>query len=215
MKRTKQERVALARVTLALTFIGAFAALTVSVAASAQPADEHAAASAIVAQLSADAAQSAARQAVTADALLEARNALERATRLRVAGDEAHAKAADGLALEWAETARDVVRAADAEASAAELRHKALDAQAQLDRSRALVEEAIANIGRLQAELDQASAQAGRAGTEHAGHTGRTAVEVHDGDPPKAKEGKAGKGGGAGGKRAAQGAPSKDSGGTP
>jgi hypothetical protein len=203
MKRTKQERVALARVTLALTFIGAFAALTVSVAASAQPADEHAAASAIVAQLSADAAQSAARQAVTADALLEARNALERATRLRVAGDEAHAKAADGLALEWAETARDVVRAADAEASAAELRHKALDAQAQLDRSRALVEEAVASIGRLQAELDQASA--------HAGQTqARTAVEVHEGDPPsKANAGKAGKSGGK------KGAPKKDAGGTP
>jgi hypothetical protein len=175
----------------------ATAALLVGVAASAQPADEHAAASAIVQQLSADQPH----QAVTADALLEARNALERATRLRVAGDEAHAKAADGLALEWAETARDVVRAADAEAAAADLRHKALDAQAQLERSRALVEEAIASIGRLQAELDQAAAQAGHAGHDH------TAVEVHDGEPaPKDKGGKAA------GKKAA---PKKDAGGTP
>jgi hypothetical protein len=173
------------------------ARLLVCVAAAAQPADEHAAATAIVQQLSADQAH----QAVTADALLEARNALERATRLRVAGDEAHAKAADGLALEWAETARDVVRAADAEAAAADLRHKALDAQAQLERSRALVEEAIASIGRLQAELDQTAASAGHPGHDH------VAVEVHDGEPARDKGGKK-----SGGKKAA---PKKDAGGTP
>jgi hypothetical protein len=142
--------------------------------------------------------------------VLEAKNALERATRLRVAGDEAHAKAADGLALEWAETARDVVRAVDAEAAAAGLRQKALDAQAQLERSRALVEEAIASIGRLQAELDQVSAHA-----SPAGQAGRTAVEVHDGEPPpKDKAGKTGRAG----KRDRSdksAAPKKDAGGTP
>ena len=197
----KRKRVLL---TVAAAASVALAGMLASGVASAQPADEHAAATAIVQQLSTDAAQDPKHQAVTADALLEARSALERATRLRVAGDEAHAKAADGLALEWAETARDVVKAADAEAAAAELRHKALDAQAQLDRSRALVEEAVASIGRLQAELDQASA--------HAGQTqARTAVEVHDGDPPsKANAGKTG--GKSGGKK---GAPRKDAGGTP
>jgi hypothetical protein len=174
------------------------AGLLASSAAAAQPADEHAAAAALIQQLTADTAH----QAVTADALLEARNALERATRLRVAGDEAHAKAADGLALEWAETARDVVRAADAEAAAAELRHKALDAQAQLERSRSMIEEAIATIGRLQAELDQVGAHPSQE---------RTAVEVHDGEPaPKGHTGK--KGGGKGGGKAA---PKKDVGGTP
>jgi hypothetical protein len=172
-------------------------------AAFAQPADEHAAATAIVHQLSQDPAQNEAHRAATADAVLEAKNALERATRLRVAGDEAHAKAADGLALEWAETARDVVRAVDAEAAAADLRHKALDAQAQLERSRALVEEAIASVGRLQAELDQASAHTGL------GHE-RAAVEVHDGEPPATPAGR--KAGKAGGKKAA---PRKDAGGTP
>ena len=174
------------------------AGVLASSAARAQPADEHAAATALIQQLSADTAH----QAVTADALLEAKNALERATRMRVAGDEAHAKAADGLALEWAETARDVVRAADAEAAAAELRHKALDAQAQLERSRSMVEEAIATIGRLQAELDQVG---GHPPQDH------TAVEVHDGEPaPKGKPGKkgAGKGGG-------KPAPKKDAGGSP
>lgn len=177
---------------------GATAGLLASRPAAAQPADEHAAATALVQQLSADTAH----QAVTADALLEARNALERATRLRVAGDEAHAKAADGLAFEWAETARDVVRAADAEAAGVELRHKALDAQAQLERSRAMVEEAIATLGRLQAELDQVAAHPPQ---------GHTAVEVHDGEPaPKGRGGKKG-GGKGGGKPAAK----KDAGGTP
>jgi len=177
----------------------ALASLLVCVTAAAQPADEHAAAAAIMQQLTADQPH----QAVTADALLEARNALERATRLRVAGDEAHAKAADGLALEWAETARDVVKAVDAEAAAADLRHKALDAQAQLERSRALVEEAIASIGRLQAELDQAaSSSTGHAGRDH------VAVEVHEGELPI----KDGGGKKAGGKKTA---PKKDAGGTP
>src|SRR5271165_3925465 len=91
----------------------------------AQPADEHAAADALVRQLD----QDAAHHAVTAETLDKAKNALERAVRLRAAGDETHAKAADGLALEWAQTARDLVKAADAEAAAADLRHKALDSQ--------------------------------------------------------------------------------------
>jgi hypothetical protein len=140
----------------------------------AQPADEHATAEALLAEL-----QASPHATATTDSVRLAREALERATRLRVAGDEPHAKAADGVALEWAETARDIVRAADAESSAAELRRKAIEAQAQLDRSRALVEEAIASIGRLRAELEQMR------GAPHADHA---AVEVHDGDPlPKRK----------------------------
>jgi hypothetical protein len=152
------------------------AACLVSSGARAQPADEHAAAQALVAEVE------AAPQAATADAVAHAKDALERATRLRVAGDEAHAKAADGVALEWAQTARDINHAADAEARAAELRKKAVDAQAQLDRSRALVEAAIASIGRLQAELAQASAAPP---ADHA------AVEVHDGEPAPNKKGAA------------------------
>jgi hypothetical protein len=175
------------------------AGLLASAVASAQPADEHQAAADIVKQLEGDATH----QAVTADAVLEAKNALERATRLRVAGDEAHAKAADGLALEWAETGRDVARAADAEGKAADLRQKALDAQAQLERARSLVEEAIASLGRLQAELDQASAHAGQK-TDH------TAIEVHDGDPPPKGAGKK-DGAKKGGPKPAK----KDAGGTP
>jgi hypothetical protein len=124
---------------------------------------------------------------VTADALASARNALERATRMRAAGDETHARAADGLALEWAQIARDVAKAADAEARAAVLRHKAVDEQAQLERTRAQVEEGIAHVGRLRAQLEEA---------EHGGRVERVAVEAHLGDaPPPRKKGGPNQGG--------------------
>jgi colicin import membrane protein len=181
-----------------------FAGALGSAGAAAQPADEHGAATAIVQGFEGDAKHAA----VVADAVRAAKDALERATRLRVAGDEAHAKAADGLAYEWAEMARDTAKAADAEAAAADLRKKALEAQAQLERSRSLVEEAIASIGRLQAELDQAT-------SKDAGTRGRTAVEVHDGEPSSkdgAKKDDGKKGGGKGPKKDA---PKKDVGGTP
>ena len=192
-----KRHVAGALVALALALSGA--AGTLALAAGAGN-DERAQAESIVDEVSRDAPH----KTLTAETLQHARDALERGRRMRAAGDEAHARLADGLALEWAETARDVVKAVDAEAAAADLRHKALDAQAQLERSRALVEEAIASIGRLQAELDQATSSS----TGHAGHD-HVAVEVHDGEVPiKDGGGKVRKGGG-------KAAPKKDVGGTP
>jgi hypothetical protein len=152
--------------------------------ATAQTAGDHAAAEALVQQLEHDATHAV----VTADAVTAAKGALERATRLRAAGDEAHAKAADGLALEWAQTGRDLAKAADAEATAAELRHKAVDAQALLERTRAQVEEGIAHVGRLRTQLQEA---------EKAGKVDRAAVEVHEGDPPPPRKKGAGKRGAA------------------
>jgi hypothetical protein len=146
-------------------------ALMATAPAHAQAGGDHAAAEALVLQVEQDAGHAT----VTGDALSSARNALERATRMRAAGDETHARAADGLALEWAQTARDVARAADAEGRAAELRHKALDAQSQLERMRAQVEEGIAHVGRLRAQLEEA---------DQAGNVDRVAVEAHEGDPP-------------------------------
>lgn len=144
-------------------------------------ADDRADAVALLAQLD----QDVAHKGVTADAVGKAKDALERAQRMRAAGDEAHAKAADGLALEWAQAGRDLAKAVDAEQSAAGLRRKAVDAQAQLERSRALVEEALASVGRLQAELDHEQATP---------HEPRVAVETHEGEPAKKdakkKEGK-------------------------
>ena len=111
----------------------------------------------------------AAPSPVTAEALTRTREALEQATRFRAAGDEAHAKAADGLAREWAETARDLALAAAAEKQADDRKRQAMQAQAQLERTRALVEDGIARLGRIHAELAAAPGKAA------------TAVEVHDG----------------------------------
>ncbi len=153
------------------TLAAATVSLGMAGSGGAQTADDHATADALVQQLEHDSGHAV----VTADAVASAKNALERATRLRAAGDEAHAKAADALALEWAQTGRELAKAADAEATAAELRRKAVDAQALLERTRAQVEEGIAHVGRLQTQLQEA---------EKAGKVDHVAVEVHEGDPP-------------------------------
>jgi hypothetical protein len=137
-------------------------------------------AQALVQQLERDGASgllsARARTRAAGSALAQALAAMERARRMRAVGDEVHARAADGLAREWAETARDVARAVDAEARAAERRRSAVESQAQLERTRALVEEGIAHVGRLRAELDK---------VQTSGRGPRTAVEVHDSQPTK------------------------------
>jgi len=138
---------------LALAVAAGSCALAAAISSVAQGSDDHAVASALVLKLEQDSGQAS----VIATSIAGAKQALERATKLRSSGDERHAKTADGLAREWAETARDLARAADAEAKASELRRKAVDAQAKLERSRALVEEAIARAGRLRSELEAAS----------------------------------------------------------
>jgi hypothetical protein len=145
--------------------------------AAAQPNDAHATAASLLAQLEGDT-----HAPLVADPVAQAKTALERATRMRATGDEVHARAADELALEWAQMARDLVKAAEAEATAAEARKKAVDAQAQLERTRAAVEEGIARVGRLKAELAEAEA---------ANRDKRTAVEVHEGEPVPPKKGEA------------------------
>jgi hypothetical protein len=98
--------------------------------------------------------QDQAHKTLTADLVRRGRAALERATRMQASGDPTHARVAEGLALAWAEAARDLVRAADAEKLAATRRLDALDAGAHAERERALLEEGIARTGRLRAELE-------------------------------------------------------------
>ncbi|HEV3190993.1 MAG TPA: hypothetical protein VGY54_10875 [Polyangiaceae bacterium] len=138
--------------------------------------DDHTIAQTLVTSLEHDSAHAS----VLAEPIARAHDALEQATRLRTVGDEAHARAADGLAREWAETGRDLARASDAEQQAADLQKKALESQARLSRTRTLVEEAIARVGRLSAEI----AQANRAGSEP-----RSAREIPSKpkNPPSAK----------------------------
>jgi hypothetical protein len=115
---------------------------------------------------------------VTAEALQRAAEATEQATRFRAAGDESHAKAADGLAREWSETARDLALAAAAEKLADERKRQSMKAQEQLERTRALVEEGIARLGRLRAELEGGPSRS------------TVAVESHDGQPGRVTAGK-------------------------
>ena len=114
--------------------------------------DDRTSAAALVEELEHDTAH----KADTADLVKRARAAMERATRLRATGDETHAALADGLARQEAETARDLVRAIDAEKGAAETRRAATDAGVVGERERALLEEGIARNGRLRAEIERA-----------------------------------------------------------
>jgi hypothetical protein len=92
-------------------------------------------------------------RALTADAVRRSRDALERAARMRAAGDDAHARIAESLARDWAELGQDLVLAASTERRAEQTRAAALDAGATADRERALLEEGIARLGRLRAQL--------------------------------------------------------------
>ncbi|HEX4446669.1 MAG TPA: hypothetical protein VH044_08035, partial [Polyangiaceae bacterium] len=144
--------------------------------------DDRATAEALLAQASAS--------PVTADAVDRAKAALEQATRLRAAGDEAHAKAADGLAREWAETARDAALAVAAETLADDSKRQLMQSLAQLQRTRALVEESIARLGRLRAALDAAPGASAHAVEVHAGdHTQAPAKTPTAGKPQAAATG--------------------------
>ena len=135
-----------------------------------------------------DAARDPGRKVATAGVVAQAREALERATRFRSAGDETHAKLADGLARELAETARDLGKTVDAERQAEAARHDAIDAGAHSERERALLEEGISRNGRLRAELDEAERSRKEAPlkTNAAG----AAAGADAGAPPKTNVGK-------------------------
>lgn len=86
--------------------------------------------------------------------IAEARKMLARAEELRRLGDPARAELAEDAALEWAETARELVRAIDTEQSADDQTALAAQAKPKAERARALLEEAIARRAKLQADLD-------------------------------------------------------------
>jgi hypothetical protein len=100
-------------------------------------------------------------RALTQAPLDEAKRALERASGARRSGDVRHAEQLEGLAREWAETARDVVRAAAVEADAGALEVAAADAGLRAERARALLEESISRRGRAEAELDKLTSDGG------------------------------------------------------
>jgi len=131
--------------------------------------DERAAAESVLKEIEASPRKDAAGELIT-----RSRAALDRAAQLRAGGDESHARLADRLARTWAEAARDVVRAAVVEESAAAARRGATDAGTLADRERALLEEAIAQSGRLRAQLDSVE----RDGKEQPARTSSAAADA-------------------------------------
>ena len=121
-----------------------------------QPSDK-----AVAEQILASAASSSADAALARAPLDEAKKALDRALGARRSGDVPHAEHLEGLAREWAETARDLGRAIAIEADAGALESSASQAGLRAERARALLEEAIARRGRAEAELEKLSANAG------------------------------------------------------
>ncbi len=84
---------------------------------------------------------------------------LRRADDARAAGDHEHAALLEAVALEWAESGRDLVRAAEAEAEADELSTRASELEERLVRARALLEQTVARRGRARARLEQLERQ--------------------------------------------------------
>jgi hypothetical protein len=111
--------------------------------------DDRSAAEGALAQLEGDAHT----KTLCAEPIAKAHAALERAHRMRVAGDDKHARLAEGLALEWTNVAQELARADAAETRAAAARTAASDAGAHVERERALLEQQLAENGRLGAEL--------------------------------------------------------------
>ena len=124
------------------------------------PPGDGATAEKLLQEIGARAARDAGTAKVVAAAVESAKTSLERAHGARAAGDAAHARMLDGLALEWAETARDLERAAAAEQSSLVAAKAAADATTQADRARSLLEETQARRMRAAAELEKVEAGA-------------------------------------------------------
>ncbi len=107
----------------------------------------------------------------TADAVKKSRDALERATRMRAAGDDSHARLAEGIAHDWAEVGKELARACQVEKKAAETHLAAQDASAQTDRERAMLEQRVAENGRLVSEIGLFDAGSSKATVSDAGKT--------------------------------------------
>lgn len=92
---------------------------------------------------------------LAAEPLKHARDALQRSADARASGDKQHAQLLDELALEWAQSAGDLTRAAALEQKSAELEAKAVELDAKAVRALAIIEEALARRGRAELELKE------------------------------------------------------------
>jgi hypothetical protein len=124
------------------------------------PPGDGATAQGILRDLEAKAATDAETARVVAEPIKSAKRALERAHGARASGDELHARMLDSVALEWAESARDLDRAAAAEKIALTTSREANDVETRAKQARALLEESQARRGRTAAELERIEAEA-------------------------------------------------------
>ncbi len=95
-----------------------------------------------------------------ANPILQARALLARAAELRALGDNARAELAEDGALEWALTARELVKAVELEHDAVDQAASANSASTRAEKARALLDEAIARRAKLQTELDRLDKEA-------------------------------------------------------
>lgn len=111
----------------------------------------------VAASSSAAAPGPASSASLVGEPLRFARVALERAKSTSAAGDAPHSGLLEALALEWAETGRDLQRTGEREHTAGRLEREAAAVEAKLLRAQALLEQTVARRGRAQVEVDQAS----------------------------------------------------------
>jgi hypothetical protein len=180
------------------------------------PPGDGATAARIIKDVEAKAKDAPAKAKIVAEPLAAAKKALQRAAGARSVGDAVHARMLDGLALEWAEVARDLQRAAAAEDEALVAARKARDLDVQVERARALLEETQARRGRAAADLERAEAAAKEAAKKPAGAEADRVEKGRKKDAPaKDKSAKPGAGGakpGAGGAKPGAGGVKKPAG---
>jgi hypothetical protein len=157
-------------------------------AALADPVSDRAVAEQILATM--PASSDSAMQGVSRAPLDEAKRALDRAAGARASGDAHHAELLEGLAREWAETARDLQRAVSVEGDAGALSVAAAEAGVAAERARALLEEAISRRGRAEAELGTLTADGGFFPTKPATSTAPAKSPKPAKPPPASKAAK-------------------------
>lgn len=102
---------------------------------------------------------------LAAEPIEKAEHALRRASDARAAADLEHASLLEALGREWAETGRDLTRAADAEKKLADTQKRTAEVETKLARARALLEETVARRGRAKEKLEKLESEK-KAGTK-------------------------------------------------
>ncbi|HMR81328.1 MAG TPA: hypothetical protein PKD61_39720 [Polyangiaceae bacterium] len=125
------------------------ASLSLASVALATRGDDRGRAQAVLAEIPAPSSASS----PAAEPMARAKDALRRSDEARGGGDTTHAALLDALGLEWAETARDLSRAAAAEKKLAEVQQRIGDTEQKLTRAKALLDDTVARRGRAEQKL--------------------------------------------------------------